>query len=1161
MLRLFLRVVFRICFRLKVFRPKLLPEKGPAIIMPNHVSFLDGALLYAFLPERSTFVINREIAVRFNWALRFFRHLQIDPLNPFSLKEVIKRINGGEVVVIFPEGRITTTGGLMKIYNGVGMISLRTGAPIVPVILRGPERTPFSRLENISKSWFPKITIHVFRAVTPKIESGKSFRQAKADCTQWLLRVLQERFFESRQEVETEENLYNMLAQSARIHGMGRTILEDPTGKMSYRKLLMSARILGNVMKCKINGPTVGILLPNSRAAVVAIFAAASDGYMPAVLNFTIGAETLRHSLKIGNIQVLLTSKKFIEKAGLASLIEELSEETRILFMEDLLDDISWQDKAKAAWEVAFCYKSRLSRMNQVMLFTSGSESTPKGVILSHRSLLTNIHQISAVISYTAADRLLNPLPIFHSFGLTVGTLLPLLSGLYSYIYPSPLHYRVIPEIVYDKNITVLIGTPTFMSGYARVAHPVDFYSLRYALAGGEKLQPEVCQLWQDKFGIRLLEGYGATEAGPVLAVNTPFFNKRGSVGPLLPGIKSRIAPVDGIEEGGSLSVLGPNLMLGYLRDEIGFERLGDWYDTGDVVSLDPIEGVTIQARLKRFAKISGEMVSLDQVEGSVDLLSSEKRHGIISKPDARKGEKLVLYTTDREMTTERLRAFWRKQGLPMLSLPSQILIEEKLPMLVTGKVDYRTLIAMNEKGKGKSKKRRNSTVEQSIEENISVQAEEVSKLEEIAVSELSGDKIEDITSANEVIAEPMKSVAFGEAESELPAEVEAISEVPELEEYLEETELGSEPEAVEVFIEADESMASSVFGEAESELPAEVEAISEAPELEEYLEETELGSEPEAVEVLAEVAEPMEAEFELPVAVEAISEVPELEEYLEKSELRSEPEAVEVFIEADEPMESAVFGEVESELSVEVEAISEASELEEYLEETELGSEPEAVEVFSEADEPMESAVFGEVESELSAEVEAISEAPELEEYLEETELGSEPEAVEVFIEADEPMESAVFGEVESELSAEVEAISEAPELEEYLEETELGSEPEAVEVFIEADKPMESAVFEEAESELSAEVEPISEAPELEEVPKEGGLLDSVIEIPEFVRASVEEEESAEEQEEIGVLEEFLLAQQAKEVAAEKPKRRRRSTDKTPKVDKEDGQASLFD
>ena len=1063
MLRLFLRVVFRICFRLKVFRPKLLPEKGPAIIMPNHVSFLDGALLYAFLPERSTFVINREIAVRFNWALRFFRHLQIDPLNPFSLKEVIKRINGGEVVVIFPEGRITTTGGLMKIYNGVGMISLRTGAPIVPVILRGPERTPFSRLENISKSWFPKITIHVFRAVTPKIESGKSFRQAKADCTQWLLRVLQERFFESRQEVETEENLYNMLAQSARIHGMGRTILEDPTGKMSYRKLLMSARILGNVMKCKINGPTVGILLPNSRAAVVAIFAAASDGYMPAVLNFTIGAETLRHSLKIGNIQVLLTSKKFIEKAGLASLIEELSEETRILFMEDLLDDISWQDKAKAAWEVAFCYKSRLSRMNQVMLFTSGSESTPKGVILSHRSLLTNIHQISAVISYTAADRLLNPLPIFHSFGLTVGTLLPLLSGLYSYIYPSPLHYRVIPEIVYDKNITVLIGTPTFMSGYARVAHPVDFYSLRYALAGGEKLQPEVCQLWQDKFGIRLLEGYGATEAGPVLAVNTPFFNKRGSVGPLLPGIKSRIAPVDGIEEGGSLSVLGPNLMLGYLRDEIGFERLGDWYDTGDVVSLDPIEGVTIQARLKRFAKISGEMVSLDQVEGSVDLLSSEKRHGIISKPDARKGEKLVLYTTDREMTTERLRAFWRKQGLPMLSLPSQILIEEKLPMLVTGKVDYRTLIAMNEKGKGKSKKRRNSTVEQSIEENISVQAEEVSKLEEIAVLELSGDKIEDITSANEVIAEPMKSVTFGEAESELPAEVEAISE---------------------------------------------------APELEEYLEESELGSEPEAVEVLAEVAEPMEAEFELPVAVEAISEVPELEEYLEKSELRSEPEAVEVFIEADEPMESAVFGEVESELSVEVEAIGEAPELEEYLEESELKSEPEAVEVFREADEPMESAVFGEVESELSAKVEPISEAPELEEYLEKSELRSEPEAVEVFSEADEPMESAVFGEAESELSAEVEAISEAPELEEYL-----------------------------------------------EEVPKEGGLLDSVIEIPEFVRASVEEEESAEEQEEIGVLEEFLLAQQAKEVAAEKPKRRRRSTDKTPKVDKEDGQASLFD
>ena len=1150
MLRLFLRVVFRICFRLKVFRPKLLPEKGPAIIMPNHVSFLDGALLYAFLPEQSTFVINREIAIRFNWALRFFRHLQIDPLNPFSLKEVIKRINGGEVVVIFPEGRITTTGGLMKIYNGVGMISLRTGAPIVPVILRGPERTPFSRLENISKSWFPKITVHVFRAVTPKVEPGKSFRQAKAECTQWLLRVLQERFFESRQEVETEDNLYNMLAQAARTHGMGRTILEDPTGKMSYRKLLMSARILGNVMKRKINGSTVGILLPNSRAAVVAIFAAASDGYMPAVLNFTIGAETLKHSLKIGNIQVLLTSKKFIEKAGLTALIEELSEETRILFMEDLLDGISWQDKAKAAWEVTFCYKSRLSRMNQVMLFTSGSESTPKGVILSHRSLLTNIHQISSVISYTAADRLLNPLPIFHSFGLTVGTLLPLLSGLYSYIYPSPLHYRVIPEIVYDKNITVLIGTPTFMHGYARVAHPVDFYSLRYALAGGEKLQPEVCQLWQDKFGIRLLEGYGATEAGPVLAVNTPFFNKRGSVGPLLPGIKSRIAPVDGIEEGGSLSVLGPNLMLGYLRDEIGFERLGDWYDTGDVVSLHPIEGVTIQARLKRFAKISGEMISLDQVEGSVDLLSPEKRHGIISKPDARKGEKLVLYTTDREMTAEKLRAFWRKQGLPMLSLPGQILIEEKLPILATGKVDYRTLIAMNENGKRKSKKRRNSSVEQVVEE--------ISELEEIAVSEFSGDQIEEITPKNEMLPERIESVNFEEIGIE---SVEAISEAPELEE----SELESEPKEVAAFMEATES--SVVFEEAEFELPVAIEAISEAPELEEYLEESELASEPEEVEAFREADELMEpevfedAESELSAEVEAISEAPELEEYLDESELASEPEEVEAFRKTDELMEPAVFGNAESELSAEVEAINEAPELEEYLDESELENEPEEVEVFREADELVEPEVFENAESELSAEVEAISEAPELEEYLDESELASEPEEVEAFREADELVEPAVFGDAESELSAEVEVIGETPELEEYLDESEFASEPEEVEAFRKTDELMEPAIFEDAESELSAEVEAISEAPELEEVPRKEGLLDSVIEIPEFVRVPIEEEESAEEQEEIGVLEEFLLAQQAKEAAAEKPKRRRRSTDKTSKVDKEDGQASLFD
>lgn len=691
MLRGFLRGIFKICFQLKVFRKDLLPKEGPALIMPNHVSFLDGILLYAFLPKTTTFVINREIAAKLHHFLRFFRYIEIDPLNPFSLKEVIRRVTAGEVAVIFPEGRITTTGGLMKVYGGVGMIALRTGAPIVPVILRGPEMTPFSRLQGIKKKWFPPMSIHVFPSVKATIEPGKSFRQAKSDCTQWLLRILQESFFSSRQESEIEENFYDMLYQAGKKYGMSRAILEDPMGKFSYRKLLIGSRALGQVLRERKESSPLGILMPNSRAAVVAIFASASAGLTPAVLNFTVGGETLRHSLEIGKIKTVLTSRLFVEKTGLDPLIEEISKESQIVYLEDLAKTIGFLGKMKAALAVFFGI-DETHTSNDVILFTSGSESAPKGVVLSQRGILCNIHQISAVISYTAADRMLNPLPIFHSFGLTAGTLLPLLSGIYSYIYPSPLHYRVIPEVAYDKNITVLLGTPTFLYGYARMASPIDFYSVRYVLAGGEKLQGEVRQLWQDKFGIRLMEGYGATETGPVLAVNTPLFYQSGAVGVLMPGMKSLLTPVEGIEKGGSLSVRGPNVMRGYLREGKGFEPLEGWYDTGDVVAVGADGQMMIQARLKRFAKISGEMVSLDSVEKWVSGYSSAKRHGTVSLPDMRKGEKILLYTTDVNLTMEGLRSHWSQQNLTMLSLPSQIIYKDNLPLLVTGKIDYRTL-------------------------------------------------------------------------------------------------------------------------------------------------------------------------------------------------------------------------------------------------------------------------------------------------------------------------------------------------------------------------------------------------------------------------------------------------------------------------------------
>ena len=694
MLQKILHQITSICFRLKFFRRELLPKEGPALVMPNHVSFLDAILLFISLPkEKTTFVVNTEIAQKFSYLIKFARCLTVDPMNPFSMKEVIKRVEAGEIVVIFPEGRITTTGTLMKIYNGVAMIAMKTNAPIIPVILMGPEQSCFSRAKGTKKHLFPKITFHVFPALRPVITPGISNRLAKAECAGWLLRMLQESLFKAKQERETAENAYDMVLEAAKKYGFGKVIVEDPFGELTYRGLLTKSRVLGGQIK-SLNWDSdvpVGLLMPTSNAGVVSVLSLCWAGKIPAVLNFSSGLEMMLSTLKTGQIKHILTSRNFVQKAQLTSIIDEISKEYSVTYLEDLGPKIGLVDKVQGFLEVLF-NKPSYAEKSELILFTSGSESAPKGVVLTHRALLENTQQVTSVISFMGTDRLINPLPLFHAFGLSIGTMLPLFCGIYTYHYPSPLHYRVIPEIMYDKNITILIGTPTFLNGYGRVAHGMDFYTTRYVFSSGERLSPETRQLWQEKFGIRIIEGYGATEASPIVTLNTPLFFDKATVGRIMPGIEYKIEPVDGIEKGGNFFIKGPNLMKGYLREGKGFEPLEDWYDTGDVLSMDQNNMLTIEARLKRFAKISGEMVSLDTVEKWVREYSDKKQYGAVNLPDQRKGEKIILYTTDSELTVEALRGYWSSQKLPMLALPNQVVYMKDLPMLASGKINYREL-------------------------------------------------------------------------------------------------------------------------------------------------------------------------------------------------------------------------------------------------------------------------------------------------------------------------------------------------------------------------------------------------------------------------------------------------------------------------------------
>lgn len=701
------RIILQLAYRVKLQGAEnALPEGQKAVYVVNHLSFIDGLLIGAFLPGRPIFAVNTHIT-RFWWAKLFLAlvdYRPIDPTNPLALKTLIASVNTNRALVIFPEGRLTQTGALMKVYEGPGLIAEKTGAPIVPVRLDGVQYTPFSKLRGKFRlRWFPPVTITILPPLQlnlPATLAGRARRQAAADR---LYRIMSDMMFAT---APCDVTLWQSLIEATGLHGHKTVILEDINRKpLTYGRLVTGALALGREL-CRgtATGEKLGILLPNSNGTAVSFFALQAYGRVPAMLNYTSGLGNLRAALQAAEIKTIITSRRFIAAAKLGTLLDGLAADARILFLEDCGTRIGLFAKLRAMLLTPFA--ARWHRRHgvtpdapAVVLFTSGSEGVPKGVVLSHRNILANRQQLAARIDFNAADIVFNALPLFHSFGLTAGFLLPALSGVRSFLYPSPLHYRIVPELCYDVNATILFGTDTFLTGYARMAHPYDFYSLRYVFAGAEKVRDVTRLSWAQKFGLRILEGYGATETAPVLAINTPMALRPGSVGQLLPGITAKLEPVPGIAEGGKLCVKGPNIMLGYLKaDKPGVLQPPEagWYDTGDIVTLDADGFVTIVGRVKRFAKIAGEMVSLGAVEQLVQpLLAAEKQAAVVAIPDERKGEQLILFTTDAALTREKVAAAARTANLPELMVPRTLHILEKLPVLGTGKIDYVTLGSM----------------------------------------------------------------------------------------------------------------------------------------------------------------------------------------------------------------------------------------------------------------------------------------------------------------------------------------------------------------------------------------------------------------------------------------------------------------------------------
>jgi acyl-[acyl-carrier-protein]-phospholipid O-acyltransferase/long-chain-fatty-acid--[acyl-carrier-protein] ligase len=420
-----------------------------------------------------------------------------------------------------------------------------------------------------------------------------------------------------------------------------------------------------------------------------------SAGRVPAMINFTAGVANVLAACKAAQVDTILTSRPFIEKGRLDPLINGLQPSIKIVYLDDVRPTIGTMDKLRGFWNLRKPLVQRQPGDWAAILFTSGSEGTPKGVVLSHRNMLANAAQAAARIDFGRQDKVFNVLPVFHSFGLTVGLVLPLVSGVRIYLYPSPLHYRIVPELIYGVNATILLGTDTFLNGYARSAHAYDFRSLRYILAGAEPVKESTRRIYLEKFGLRILEGYGVTETAPALALNTPMFNKFGTVGRLLPGMQPRLEKVEGVDEGGRLFVRGPNVMLGYLRtgNPGVLEPPHDgWHDTGDIVVIDAQGFITIKGRAKRFAKIAGEMISFAAVEALAGELWPDALSAVASVPDARKGERLILVTQQKNATRSDFQAFARSRGATEIMVPAEIVYLEKMPLLGTGKVDNMAL-------------------------------------------------------------------------------------------------------------------------------------------------------------------------------------------------------------------------------------------------------------------------------------------------------------------------------------------------------------------------------------------------------------------------------------------------------------------------------------
>lgn len=671
--------------------------EGPVIYAISEQARLDAALFLAALPDDTLHILDPASAG--HWAVEACRPLAksviFDKERMIANRRLVRHLKGkGRLAVYFPDA-VEPDADAFRLYRAVALLARKTGAKIVPLTVRNARflRSSLTPAEKAPRQWFPRLTMHTLAPATIGEIVAMRGRDMTTPANALFDRMAELRFTST----DPAQTLFGALVLAARTYGPSRVIVEDAvTGALAYKRVLIGARVLAKRFAAmSAPGEVMGVLLPNANGAVVTFFALQSAGRVAAMLNYTAGPANVVSAINTAKIRTVLSSRAFIEKADLQPLVVAIEENgTKIIWLEEMRETVTLPEKLSAAALWSRPIAETRAGEPAVVLFTSGTEGSPKGVVLSHRNLVVNAAQSEARVSISVEDSLFNVLPLFHSFGLTGGMVLPLLYGVRLFLYPSPLHYKLIPQVAARVQPTIMFGTDTFLAGYARTAKDTDFASLRFVVAGAEAVKHETEEVYRSRFDCHILEGYGMTEASPVVAVNSATHSRLGTVGRALPGIAIRLEPVEGIEGGFRMWVQGPNVMLGYLKaDRPGeLQPLEDgWYDTGDIVHIDHEGFIEVRGRAKRFAKIGGEMVSLGAVEILVQSLWPADRHAALSVADRRKGEKIVLATTTRDADRQRIAEKTQAEGMTKLMVPSDIVPMDDIPVLGSGKTDYVT--------------------------------------------------------------------------------------------------------------------------------------------------------------------------------------------------------------------------------------------------------------------------------------------------------------------------------------------------------------------------------------------------------------------------------------------------------------------------------------